>query len=186
MLRRGDPREEAYLEVDASNRRVDFTPTCLETQMYVHGGGTSQFVECFFSLLQPGGNWDLQQDPMAAVGRRTFCATSKFSAANVLVAKRTPLPCASRHRHCFRQQFSSSSQERGKWDESETGSGRSHTETAEEALAQAKTLAPLSITALGVGMWKAAFDESLSELGLDAKRRRYGASPLVAYPYSYA
>jgi len=37
-----------------------------------------------------------------------------------------------------------------------------------------------------VGMWKAAFDESLSELGLDAKRRRYGASPLVAYPYSYA
>ena len=37
-----------------------------------------------------------------------------------------------------------------------------------------------------VGMWKTAFDEALSELALDAKRRRYGASPLVAYPYSYA
>ena len=88
---------------------------------------------------------------MAAVGRRAFCATAKFSAANVLVVKRT-LPCVSRHRHCFRQQFSSSSQERGKWDESETGSGRSHTETAEEALAQARTLVPLGITALGVGI----------------------------------
>lgn len=37
-----------------------------------------------------------------------------------------------------------------------------------------------------IGMWKAAFDEALGELTLDAKRRRYGASPLVAYPYSWA
>lgn len=37
-----------------------------------------------------------------------------------------------------------------------------------------------------IGLWKAAFDEALSELAVDARRRRYGAAPLVRYPYSWA
>lgn len=37
-----------------------------------------------------------------------------------------------------------------------------------------------------IGLWKAGLDEALAELAEDGRKRRYGASPLVRYPYNYA
>lgn len=35
-------------------------------------------------------------------------------------------------------------------------------------------------------LWKQAFDEALAELAEDGRKRRYGAAPLVRFPYNYA
>lgn len=37
-----------------------------------------------------------------------------------------------------------------------------------------------------IPLWKQAFDEAVAELSEDGRKRRYGAAPLVRYPYSYA
>jgi len=37
-----------------------------------------------------------------------------------------------------------------------------------------------------IPLWKQAFDEAVAELSEDGRKRRYGASPLVRYPYTYA
>lgn len=37
-----------------------------------------------------------------------------------------------------------------------------------------------------IPLWKQAFDEAVAELSVDGRKRRYGASPLIRYPYSYA